>query len=222
MAALRHLTYANVTATAALFIALGGTAYGALHIDTEDIVDGAVTKAKLAGNAVVASKIAKGAVTADAIAAKSIKPAAMNTSSRFAINVNDAKTLGGKAASKYIVGRFASGAFSSTSASPTTIAELDGVGKIGVGCNVGHGFGRFTNENSQPAVVTIWSSGNPVRATTLDSGAAINGPQDNGPQMQTWQIRYGDTTSSQVATIWFSFVSGADNSCASSAQALAR
>ena len=170
----------------------------------------------------VASKIAKGAVTADAIAAKSVKPAAMNTSSRFAINVNDAKTLGGKAASKYIVGRFASGAFSSTSASPTTIAELDGVGKIGVGCNAGHGFGRFTNDNDQPAVVTIWSSGNPVRASTLDSGAAINGPQDAGPQMQTWQIRYGDTTSSQVATIWFAFVSGADNSCAGSAQALAR
>jgi hypothetical protein len=222
VAALRHLTYANVTATAALFVALGGTAYGALHIDTADIVDGAITKTKLAANVVVASKIADGAVTADAIAAKSVKPAAMNTSSRFKINVNDAKTLGGKDAKSYVVGRFASGAFSSSSDSPSTIAELDGVGKIGVGCNDGHGFGRFTNENGKPAVVTIWSSGNSIRSSTVESGGAINGPQDVGAQMQTWQIRYGDSTSSQVATIWFAFVSGADKSCAASAQALAR
>jgi hypothetical protein len=221
VAALRHLTYANVTATAALFVALGGTAYGALQVNTEDIVNAAVTSAKLASNSVGANKIADGAVTADAIAAKSIKPAAMNTSSRFKINVDDAKTLGGKAAKSYIVGRFASGAFSSSSASPKTIAELDGVGKIGVGCNDGHGFGRFTNQYGKSAVVTIWSSGNPVRSSTISSGGAINGPQDNGAQMQTWQIRYGDATSSQVATIWFVFVSGAENSCAGSAQALA-
>jgi hypothetical protein len=36
---LKQLSYANVTATAALFVALGGTSYAVLHIDSGDIQD---------------------------------------------------------------------------------------------------------------------------------------------------------------------------------------
>jgi hypothetical protein len=35
----RHLSYANLTATVALFIALGGTSYAVLRIDSRDVVD---------------------------------------------------------------------------------------------------------------------------------------------------------------------------------------
>ena len=39
----RVVSYANVTATLALVVALGGTSYAALHITTENITNGAVT-----------------------------------------------------------------------------------------------------------------------------------------------------------------------------------
>ena len=60
------LTFANVVALLALFIALGGSAY-AIHlgknaVKTKNIKDGAVTEAKLANAAVTASKLAAGAV----------------------------------------------------------------------------------------------------------------------------------------------------------------
>jgi hypothetical protein len=35
----RHLSYANVTATLALFVALGGTSYAVLHIGSDDVVN---------------------------------------------------------------------------------------------------------------------------------------------------------------------------------------
>jgi hypothetical protein len=49
----RHLSYANVAATIALFVALGGTSYAALSlpagsVGTKQLKNGAVTKAKLA------------------------------------------------------------------------------------------------------------------------------------------------------------------------------
>jgi hypothetical protein len=49
----RHLTYANVTVTIALFVALGGTSYAAFSlpagsVGTKQLKNGAVTRAKLA------------------------------------------------------------------------------------------------------------------------------------------------------------------------------
>jgi hypothetical protein len=35
----KHLSYSNVTATAALFIALGGTSYAVIRVDSGDVVD---------------------------------------------------------------------------------------------------------------------------------------------------------------------------------------
>jgi hypothetical protein len=60
------LTFANVVALLALFIALGGSAY-AIHlgknaVKTKNIKNGAVTEAKIANAAVTASKLAAGAV----------------------------------------------------------------------------------------------------------------------------------------------------------------
>jgi hypothetical protein len=60
------LTFANVVALLALFLALGGSAY-AIHlgknaVKTKNIKDGAVTEAKIANAAITASKLAAGAV----------------------------------------------------------------------------------------------------------------------------------------------------------------
>ena len=60
------LTFANVTALLALFIALGGSAYafhlGKNAVKTKNIKNGAVTEAKLAQGAVTAAKLAAGAI----------------------------------------------------------------------------------------------------------------------------------------------------------------
>ena len=48
MRPLSFISYANVTATLALVVALGGTGYAATRIGTDNIEDGAVTSAKLA------------------------------------------------------------------------------------------------------------------------------------------------------------------------------
>jgi hypothetical protein len=71
------LTFANVVALLALFIALGGSAYafhlGKNAVKTKNIKDGAVVESKLAGGAVTEGKIANAAVTASKLAAGAVK-----------------------------------------------------------------------------------------------------------------------------------------------------
>ena len=64
-----RLTYANVTATLALFIALGGTSYAVTKlpkgsVGSDQLRAAAVTNSKLASGAVTADKLAPGAVSA--------------------------------------------------------------------------------------------------------------------------------------------------------------
>ena len=64
----RHLTYANVVATVAMFgVVAGGGAYAASKIGTDDIQNRAVTAKKLDVASVRASKVAPGAITSDAL-----------------------------------------------------------------------------------------------------------------------------------------------------------
>jgi hypothetical protein len=64
-----HLTYANVVATIALFVALStGGAYAANTIFSSDIVDGEVKTPDIASAAVTAAKLRPGAVGTDKIA----------------------------------------------------------------------------------------------------------------------------------------------------------
>ena len=46
----RHLSYANVMATTAVFIALGGSSYAALSITGRDIKNGSLTQRELKQN----------------------------------------------------------------------------------------------------------------------------------------------------------------------------
>ena len=56
-------TYANVTATLALALAVGGgTAYAAGLVGSDDLARGAVTKPKIAKNAVTAKKVRNGTI----------------------------------------------------------------------------------------------------------------------------------------------------------------
>jgi hypothetical protein len=47
-----HLSYSNVTATAALFVALGGTSYAVISVDSDDVVDNSIRSADLQNNSV--------------------------------------------------------------------------------------------------------------------------------------------------------------------------
>jgi hypothetical protein len=58
---------AFVVATAALFVALGGTSYAVFKVGTKNLRNGAVTTAKLHNGAVTNKKIANGAVTKNKI-----------------------------------------------------------------------------------------------------------------------------------------------------------
>lgn len=48
----KRLTYSNVTATAALFIALGGTSYAVIRVDSRDVVDNSLRSTDLRNNSV--------------------------------------------------------------------------------------------------------------------------------------------------------------------------
>ena len=74
---LPRLTYSNVVATLAIFIALGGISYAATNlpknsVGTKQIKKNAVTAKKIKKNAVTAKKIKKNAVTTAKIKGKSI------------------------------------------------------------------------------------------------------------------------------------------------------
>lgn len=71
----RRLSYANVTASVALFVALGGTSYAAIKlpinsVGTIQLKSKAVTKAKIAPNAVDGSKVRDGSLTGADIGGK--------------------------------------------------------------------------------------------------------------------------------------------------------
>ena len=61
----RRLTYANVVASLSLFIALGGGAYAAVAVTSEDIVDETIQSQDISPEAVRTADIGKQAVTLD-------------------------------------------------------------------------------------------------------------------------------------------------------------
>jgi hypothetical protein len=48
----KHLSYSNVTATAALFVALGGSAYAVIRVDSDDVVNNSLRSADLRNSSV--------------------------------------------------------------------------------------------------------------------------------------------------------------------------
>src|SRR5262245_26676254 len=78
----RHLTYANVIATLAMFVALAtGGAFAASKIGTNDIENGAVTAKKLHTKAVTRKKLKDGAASGAKVADDSLTRAQILESS---------------------------------------------------------------------------------------------------------------------------------------------
>lgn len=101
-----RLTYANVVATAALFIALGGGAYAAFKVPknsvgTKQLKNGAVTNKKLRNGAVTGGKVKAGSLTG-----KQINAATLGTvpNAANAASASNAAALGGTSASGFLHG----------------------------------------------------------------------------------------------------------------------
>jgi hypothetical protein len=69
---MRHLSYTNVTATIALFVALGGTSYAAATLSGADVRNGSVTGADLKSESVKGRDVDNGTLTGSDIRSGSL------------------------------------------------------------------------------------------------------------------------------------------------------
>jgi hypothetical protein len=76
-----RLSYANVTATLALIVALGGTAYAAATITGADVVDGSLTSADIKDGSLQGVDVATGAISSPDITDHSITHSDLATAS---------------------------------------------------------------------------------------------------------------------------------------------
>jgi hypothetical protein len=84
----RHLSYANVTATLALFVALGGTGYAALTLPRNS-----VGKGQIRAGAVSTAKLANGSVSRSKLHGRSVGAAQVGVNALSGRNIAE-KTLG--------------------------------------------------------------------------------------------------------------------------------
>ena len=64
----QHLSYANVIATVAVFIALGGSSYAAIKVTGKDVKDGSLTGADVKNRTLGGADIRAGAIKSDHVA----------------------------------------------------------------------------------------------------------------------------------------------------------
>lgn len=157
--ALNGLSYANVVATLALFIALGGasafasTQLGKDSVGTRQLKAGAVGTAKIKDGAVSAAKIRDGAITGAKVDAASLGTvpdathatvAASATSAAtagFATSAGDARTLGGAPAEAFARGnaQILSGRVDLQLTEEQPLLTVPGVGILTAACAPGKG-----------------------------------------------------------------------------------
>jgi hypothetical protein len=80
MRLLRHLSFSNVIAMLALFVALGGAAYAGTKINGNSIKNGSIGGGKLKNETITANKIKKGTITGTQIAPGSIGSSSIDES----------------------------------------------------------------------------------------------------------------------------------------------
>jgi hypothetical protein len=94
----RHLTYANITATVALFIALGGSAYAISQIGSKDIRNGAIKSADLRDHQAVANKD----VRRNGLRGNAIQESSLNASRFSSLTGNDVLSCDPNSPSVYV------------------------------------------------------------------------------------------------------------------------
>jgi hypothetical protein len=215
----KHITYANVMSSIAVFLVLGGgAAYAAKKIGSNEIKGNSITTGKIKKEAVSASKIKKNAITTAKIANGAVTGAKLNLGSvgtvpnaahaNTADNANNANTVGGQSVLR-IFGQVPAGTttqqtiatfagFTLTSNCEGTFPDINLVSPAGIATDMkaqgnGIGGGAFvsTPQGNGPQTLTLDRSGatNNVRGETSFSAALTNGTVVSG------EIGYDDSNS---------------------------
>ncbi len=184
----KHITFANVMSSIAVFLVLGGgAAYAAKKIGSNEIKGNSITTGKIKKEAVSASKIKKNSVTTAKIANGAVTGAKLNLGTvgtvpnaahaNTADNANNANTVGGQSATK-IFAKLAPGS------GPTTIATIAGF-TITAACP-NEGTNRTDIELHSPAGVPSVLTANLSEGesgtggeTSYNSGTNVAIPLDN-------------------------------------------
>jgi hypothetical protein len=212
---MRKINRTSVVASAALFLALGGTSYASFAVGTSQIKNGAVTTPKLAGHAVTTSKLTDGAVTTGKLADGAVTAAKVAPGTFLATDgtAADSSKLGGRAAGDYVTGQ--GGMLTSRVSIP--VGETRQLLSLGVGDLLGHcdaGAHPQTwfqsNVSSVNLVDTATQYGFPHGTADVHTtnGLTLGGiyPEFNNtvlPQTITWQAAANDG-SGRVVTAWTS------------------
>jgi hypothetical protein len=165
---------ALVVATAALFVAMGGTGYAAFHlgkssVGAKQLKNGAVTSSKIVGGAVTSSKIANGAVTKSKVNLSGVTvPSAVHAGSAdSATAAGNANTVGGEKIQKFFFKGTANTA-------PSVILHVDGL-SISAGCDA----------SSNPIIV--------ANSDTTDTQLKISGDASGTVFANSWSTSGGPT-----------------------------
>ena len=152
-ALLARFTYANVVASTALFIALGGAGYAAVQlpqnsVTTRAIEKGAVTGDRLADNAVTSAKVRAGSLVGTDLDMKRLG------------TVPAARVAGGIAKVTYKLATASGPGYSGSGTLPSAFATARcgrGQGVIGGGAQVESEAAEFVND-SHPAGTSGWTA----------------------------------------------------------------
>ena len=220
-----NLTYANVMATVAVFIALGGSAYAATQlkknsVGTKQIKNSAVTEAKIKNESIVAAKVKGGSLTGAQINASTLGNV---PSATHANTASEANTLQGIGANQIVHG---SGEMLSArremqiGQSNVLIFNLPGIGNLTATCQSGTTYPEVqfrVNNNSGSTMDMTYESGE-----TVDAGYAENGSYEGFGEESFRPFRIQAATRAQpatIATLNISFVSEKPAPCIVFAQA---
>jgi hypothetical protein len=164
----RKLNYANVVATLALFVALGGSAYAAAQlpknsVGAKQLTANAVTTAKLKNAAVTAAKVKNGTITGAKIDLGSLGTVPSATNATNAVNAANA-TNAASASNAAALGGSPPSAFATSTVVRSATVDVAGVlvpaksDGIGTG-NLGHfGEGFYCIHGLNPAPKTAVAS----------------------------------------------------------------
>lgn len=168
MRLVRHLTFSNVIALIALFVALGGAAYAGSKINGKTIVNKSIGGGKLKNETITANKIKKGTITSAQIA-----PGSINSTQ---INVNTLTTV--PSAQTATTATTATSAETATSAQTAqTATSADEATSATNADNARHAEEADTAKHADEAdtAITADTATNATHATGADEAAALEG-----------------------------------------------
>jgi len=100
----KHLTYANVMATIAVFIALGGTAYAVNTVGSSDVIDESLLSQDIKNGEVKVADIGQGAVASDEVKNDAITNADVAPNTLSSARILDATLTGADVANNTLKG----------------------------------------------------------------------------------------------------------------------